>query len=107
MDSVGDGGAWKNGTEERSSWKRGVYYDLFLVGEEFPCFEHSLEGIRKHFHFFSHKQRKQFLSVMSVYPRSSEVEIFRQDVFWKELLIEKRECNEMLNLRRKRVASRG
>ena len=42
---------------------------------------------------------------MSVYPRSSEVEIFRQDVFWKELLIEKRECNEkMLNLRRKRVA---
>ena len=33
------------------------------------------------------------------------MEIFRQDVFWKELLIEKRECNEkMLNLRRKRVA---
>ena len=32
------------------------------------------------------------------------MEIFRQDVFWKELLIE-RECNEkMLNLRRKRVA---
>ena len=33
------------------------------------------------------------------------MEIFRQDVFWKELLVEKRECNEkMLNLRRKRVA---
>ena len=33
------------------------------------------------------------------------MEIFHQDVFWKELLIEKRECNEkMLNLRRKRVA---
>ena len=33
------------------------------------------------------------------------MEIFRQDVFWKELLIEKRECSEkMLNLRRKRVA---
>ena len=33
------------------------------------------------------------------------MEIFRQDVFWKELLIEKKECNEkMLNLRRKRVA---
>ena len=33
------------------------------------------------------------------------MEIFCQDVFWKELLIEKRECNEkMLNLRRKRVA---
>ena len=33
------------------------------------------------------------------------MEIFRQDVFWKELLIEKRECNEkMSNLRRKRVA---
>ena len=42
---------------------------------------------------------------MSDYPRSSEVEIFCQDVFWKELLVEKRECNEkMLNLRRKRVA---
>ena len=33
------------------------------------------------------------------------MEIFCQDVFWKELLIKKRECNEkMLNLRRKRVA---
>ena len=33
------------------------------------------------------------------------MEIFRQDVFWKELLVEKKECNEkMLNLRRKRVA---
>ena len=33
------------------------------------------------------------------------MEIFHQDVFWKELLVEKRECNEkMLNLRRKRVA---
>ena len=33
------------------------------------------------------------------------MEVFRQDVFWKELLIEKRECSEkMLNLRRKRVA---
>ena len=43
--------------------------------------------------------------VMSDYPRSSEVEIFHQDVFWKELLVEKRECSEkMLNLRRKRVA---
>ena len=31
MDSVGDGGAWKNRTEERSSWKRGVYCDLLLV----------------------------------------------------------------------------
>ena len=42
---------------------------------------------------------------MSDYPRSSEVEIFHQDVFWKELLVEKKECNEkMLNLRRKRVA---
>ena len=30
-DSVGDGGAWKNGTEKRSSWKRGVYCELFLV----------------------------------------------------------------------------
>ena len=33
------------------------------------------------------------------------MEIFHQDVFWKELLVEKRECSEkMLNLRRKRVA---
>ena len=31
MDSMGDGGVWKNGTEERSSWKKGVYCVMFLV----------------------------------------------------------------------------
>ena len=32
MDFVGDGGVWKNGTEERSSWKKGVLIVLnFLV----------------------------------------------------------------------------
>ena len=38
---------------------------------------------------------------MSVYSRSSEIEIFCQDAFWRE----KKGCNEnMLSMRRKRVA---